>query len=181
MARSSSGLGSDVGSPASLAAVIRSQIQAIDKDQPAAAIKTMSEVIAATTAPRRFNTLLLAIFAALALALAAVGIYSVISYSVTQRTREIGVRMALGAKASDVVRLIVKQGMTLALAGIVAGIAAALAAGRAMANLLYGVSASDPATFTAIALLLAVVAWLACYLPARRAARVDPMIALRHE
>jgi putative ABC transport system permease protein len=174
MARSSS-------DPASLAAAIRSQVSAIDKDQPVTAIRTMNEVIASTTAPRRFNTLLLAIFAAVALALAATGIYSVISYSVTQRTQEIGVRIALGAQPGDVIRLILKQGLTLTLIGVAAGLLSALAAARVMTGLLYGVTATDPATFVAISLLLVIVATLACYLPARRAARVEPITALRCE
>jgi putative ABC transport system permease protein len=166
--------------PASVAAAVRGEVLAIDKDQPVTGIKAMNDVIASTTAPRRFNTLLLAIFAAVALMLAAVGIYSVISYSVTQRTQEIGIRMALGAQAGDVIRLVVKHGMTLTLAGIVGGIACAVGAARAMSSLLYGISATDTATFAVISALLAVVALLACYLPARRAAKVDPMTALRH-
>src|SRR5262245_13269585 len=169
------------GDPAGLAAAIRSQVSSIDKDQPVTAIATISEVIASTTAPRRFNTLLLAIFATVALALAATGIYSVISYSVTQRTQEVGVRMALGARQGDVIRLILKQGLALTLIGIVAGVLGALAAARVMSGLLYEVTATDPATFVAISLLLAIVALLACYLPARRAARVEPIAALRHE
>jgi putative ABC transport system permease protein len=169
------------GDPASLAAAIRSQVLAIDKDQPVTGIRTVNEVIASTTAPRRFNTLLLAIFAAVAMALAAVGIYSVISYSVTQRTQEVGVRMALGARPGDVIRLILKQGLTLTLIGVAAGLLGAIAAARVMTGLLYGVTATDPATFVAISLLLATVATLACYLPARRAARVEPMAALRCE
>ncbi|MGH9768528.1 MAG: FtsX-like permease family protein, partial [Blastocatellia bacterium] len=169
------------GDRMSLASAVRGQISAIDKDQPVTAIKTMNEVIASTTAPRRFNTLLLAIFAAVALTLAATGIYSVISYSVTQRTQEVGIRMALGAKPGDVVRLILKQGMALTLVGVAAGVLGALAAARVMSGLLYGVTATDPVTFTAISLLLTIVAMLACYLPARRAARVEPIAALRHE
>jgi putative ABC transport system permease protein len=169
------------GNAEGLAAAVRGQILAIDKDQPVTAIQTMTDVIASTTAPRRFNTLLLTIFAAVALTLAAVGIYGVISYSVTQRTQEIGIRMAMGAQRGNVIRLIVKQGMTLALIGIAGGIAGAIAAARALSSLLYGVRATDPATFFTISLLLATVALLACYLPARRAARVDPMKALRHE
>ncbi|HKQ76027.1 MAG TPA: ABC transporter permease [Blastocatellia bacterium] len=169
------------GDRAPLASAIRSQISAIDKDQPVTAIRTISEVIASTTAPRRFNTLLLAIFAAVALTLAAVGIYSVISYSVTQRAQEVGIRMALGAQSGDVIGLILKQGLTLTLIGVAAGVAGALAAARALTGLLYGVTATDPATFVAISLLLAVVALLACYLPARRAARVEPIAALRCE
>ncbi len=167
--------------PASLTAAIRNQVLAIDRDQPVTAIQTMNEVIASTTAPRRFNALLLGIFAAVALTLAAVGIFSVMSYSVTQRTQEIGVRMALGARANDVVGLIVRQGMTLAMVGIAGGIIASIAATRTMTSLLYGVTAFDLATFAIISLFLATVALLACYLPARRAARIDPMAALRHE
>jgi putative ABC transport system permease protein len=169
------------GDRMSLASAVRIQVSAIDKDQPVAAIKTLNEVIASTTAPRRFNTLLIAIFAAVALALAAVGIYSVISYSVTQRTQEVGVRMALGARPGDVIRLILKQGLAMTLIGVAAGILGAIAAARVMSGLLYGVTATDPATFVAISLLLAIVATLACYLPARRAARVEPIAALRCE
>jgi len=167
--------------PASLASAVRAQISAIDKDQPVTAIKTISEVISSTTAPRRFNTLLLAIFAAVALALAAVGIYSVISYSVTQRAQEVGIRIALGAQPGDVILLILKQGLTLTLIGVAAGALGAFAAARVMSGLLYGVTATDPATFVTISLLLAVVAMLACYLPARRASRVEPIAALRRE
>jgi putative ABC transport system permease protein len=169
------------GDRMSLASAVRNQISAIDKEQPVLAIKTLNEVIASTTAPRRFNTLLLAVFAAVALALAATGIYSVISYSVTQRTQEVGVRMALGARPGDVIRLILKQGLALTAAGVAAGILGAMAAARVMSGLLYGVPATDPATFAAISLLLAIVATLACYLPARRAAKVEPLAALRHE
>jgi len=169
------------GDRMSLASAVRKQISAIDKDQPVSAIKTLNEVIASTTAPRRFNTLLLAIFAAVALTLAATGIYSVISYSVTQRTQEVGIRMALGAQSGDVIRLILKQGMVLTLAGIAAGATGAIAASRVMSGLLYGVTGTDPTTFAAISLLLTIVALLACYLPARRAARVDPLAALKHE
>ena len=169
------------GDRMSLASAVRSQISSIDKDQPVNSIKTLNEVTASTTAPRRFNTLLLAIFAAVALALAAVGIYSVISYSVTQLTQEVGVRMALGARPGDVIRLILKQGLAMTLIGVAAGILGAIAAARVMSGLLYGVTATDPATFVAISLLLAIVAMLACYLPARRAARVEPIAALRCE
>jgi ABC-type antimicrobial peptide transport system permease subunit len=169
------------GDRMSLASAVRRQISAIDKDQPVMAIRTLNDVIASTTAPRRFNTLLLAIFAAVALTLAATGIYSVISYSVTQRTQEIGIRMALGAQSGDVIRLVIKQGMMLTLAGIAAGALGAIAAARVISGLLYGVTATDPPTFVAISLLLTMVALLACYLPARRAARVDPLGALKHE
>jgi putative ABC transport system permease protein len=160
---------------------IRQQVGALDKEQPITAFKTLDEVIAATTAPRRFNTLLLGVFAAVALLLATLGIYSVISYTTAQRTREIGVRMALGAQAQDVLRLVIRQGMTLALLGVAVGVAAAFVLTRWLKTLLYEVSATDPLTFALLALLLAGVALLACYLPARRAARVDPLIALRCE
>jgi putative ABC transport system permease protein len=169
------------GDRMNLVSAIRGQISAIDKDQPVSAVKTMNEVIASTTAPRRFNTLLITVFAAVALALAATGVYSVISYSVTQRTREVGVRMALGAQPGDVIRLILKQGLALTGAGVAAGVLGAIAAARLMSGLLYGVGATDPATFVAISLLLAIVAMLACYLPARRAMKVNPITALRHE
>jgi putative ABC transport system permease protein len=166
--------------PATFPAMFRSEVLAIDRDQPVTAIRPLTEVIASTTAPRRFNTSLMAIFAAVALTLAAVGIYSVISYSVTQRTQELGIRMALGARSGDVIRLVVKQGMKLVFFGIVAGACAALAAGRTISSLLYETSATDPGTFFAISVLLSIVALLACYLPARRASSVDPMTALRH-
>jgi putative ABC transport system permease protein len=124
---------------------------------------------------------LLALFSGLALLLAAVGLYGVMSYLVAQRTHEIGIRLALGAQASDVLKLIVGQGMALALLGVGLGLGAALALTRLMARLLYGVSATDPLTFAVVALLLSLIALLACYVPARRATRIDPLVALRHE
>jgi putative ABC transport system permease protein len=167
--------------PASFTGALRNEVWAIDKDQSVYDIKTMHETLSEMRSQRRFNMLLFGIFAAVALTLAAVGIYGVISYSVTQRTHEIGIRIALGAEKSDVLTLIVGQAMTLAGIGITIGIAGSLAFTRLMAGLLYGVSATDPATFGVIAVLLAGVALLACYIPARRAAKVDPMVALRYE
>jgi putative ABC transport system permease protein len=169
------------GEPLSLVAAVRSQVNVIDPDQPIYNIHTMEELIASSMSGRRLNLMLLAVFAFTALVLAGVGIYGVISYAVTQRTREIGIRMALGAQSSDVLKLIVKQGMIPVVIGMALGIAGALALTRVMASLLYGTSATDPLTFALIALLLSGVALLACYIPARRATKVDPMIALRYE
>jgi putative ABC transport system permease protein len=167
--------------PLALAAAVRQEVWSVDKDQPIFKVLSMEQLAAESVTLRRVSMLLLGIFAGVALVLAAVGIYAVISYAVTQRRHEIGVRMALGASASDVVRLVVRQGMALALTGVGVGLVASFALTRVMSSLLYGVSATDPATFAAIALLLAAVALAACYLPARRAAKVDPMIALRSE
>jgi putative ABC transport system permease protein len=141
----------------------------------------MDQVISDSIGPQRFNMLLLGIFALVALILAVVGIYGVMSYSVSQRIHEIGVRMALGAGRRDVLSLVVGQGMRLALVGIAIGLAASFTLTRLMESLLFGVSATDPGTFVMIAGTLGTVAFLACYVPARRAARVDPMVALRHE
>jgi putative ABC transport system permease protein len=169
------------GDPEGLALAAVREIQAVDKDQPVADVRTMESWLAESTARTRFGTLLLTAFAGVALILAAVGIYAVISYSVAQRRNEIGVRMALGAQAGDVLRLVVGQGMRLVLAGVVLGLLGALALTRVMSGLLYGVGATDPATFAVNAALLTAVSLVACYIPARRATRVDPMIALRYE
>jgi predicted permease len=167
--------------PLSLATAVRAQIAALNKDQAVFNVRTMEQVLAQSIAPRRFSMMLLTVFSVVALALASLGIYGLMSYAVAQSTREMGVRMALGAQASDVLKLVVGQGMTLALAGVALGLVASLALTRTMNNLLFGVSATDPLTFTAIALLLTVVALLACYVPARRATKVDPLVALRCE
>ena len=169
------------GNPAALVAGARTSVAQLDKDLPVTDIKPMSDWLSASVAPRRFNMLLLGGFALLALCLAAVGIYGVMAYSVAQRTHEIGVRIALGAQTRDVLRLVVGQGMTLTLVGVAAGLLGALALTRVLATLLFGVTATDPLVFAGVTLLLALVALLACYIPARRAARVDPMIALRQE
>jgi putative ABC transport system permease protein len=167
--------------PASLAATVRKAVWEIDKDQPVSNIRTMEEILADSIARQRFSMLLLAIFAAVALVLAGVGIYGVMSYSVAQRTHEIGIRMALGAQTGAMLKLAVGYGMKLVLAGLVIGLIAAFALTRVMATLLFGVTATDPATFTLISLLLIAVAALASYVPARRATKVNPIIALRYE
>jgi putative ABC transport system permease protein len=164
-----------------LTTTIRSEVAAIDPRQPLTSVERMSEVVAATTAPRRFNTLLLGVFAAFALVLAVIGIYGVVSYSVAQRTNEIGVRMALGASASDVLKLVLKNGMFLALIGVALGLAGAFALTRLMTAMLFEVKPTDLATFAIVSVGLILVALLACYLPARRAMKVDPLVALRYE
>jgi putative ABC transport system permease protein len=169
------------GDPMNLAAAARREIQMIDKDQPVADVRTMQSWIDELTARSRFGTLLLGLFAGLALVLAAIGIYGVMSYSVTQRTHELGIRIALGAKARDVFKLILGRGLVLTLIGIGLGLAASLALTRFLSSLLFGISATDPVTFGGLALLLTAVALLACYLPTRRAMKVDPMVALRNE
>jgi putative ABC transport system permease protein len=157
------------------------ELQQMDPEQPMAAVSTMDQLLAGTLSRSRFTMLLLGVFAALALVLACVGIYGVIAYSVTQRTQEFGIRMALGANRRDVFRLVLGEGTRLTLLGIGLGIVAGLLITRLMATLLFGVSATDPLTFAAVALLLASVALAACYLPARRATKVDPIVALRYE
>jgi putative ABC transport system permease protein len=169
------------GEPTSLIPAIRRELAAIDKDQPIHSFKPLEESFTELSEDERFSTLLLTAFAGLAVLLAAVGIYGVISYTVTQRTHEIGIRLALGAEPRDVLKLIVRQGLTLALGGVAIGLAGALALTRVMANMLFEVSATDPVIFVSISLLLMAVALFACWIPARRAAKVDPMVALRCE
>jgi putative ABC transport system permease protein len=169
------------GDPSALAPAIRGIVSSMDRGVPVSQVQTMDEVVAQSNARPRFYLLLLGAFAAAAVLLAAVGIYGVMSYSVSRRTNEIGVRMALGAKPSDVLRLIVGHGMVVALGGAAVGLAGALGLTRLMSSLLYGVGASDPATFLAVSLLLGAVALAASYIPARRATRIDPLTALRCE
>jgi putative ABC transport system permease protein len=167
--------------PTSLAASVRGQIAALNKDQAVFNVRTMEQIVSQSVAPRRFSMLLLAVFAVVALALAVIGIYGMLSYAVAQRTREIGLRMTLGAQRTDVMRLVIGHGMKLAIAGVVLGLIASFALTRTMKNLLFGVSATDPITFVSITVLLAVVAFVACWIPARRATKVDPILALRYE
>jgi len=159
----------------------RAEVKAFDPNQIIWRAQTLEELLGTSVAPRRFNMLLLGIFAGVALVLAAVGLYGVMSYSVTWRTHEIGIRMALGAKRADVLRLVVRQGMTMTLIGLAIGLAGAFLLSRVLVGLLYGVSATDPLTFIGVSIVLLAVALLACLIPARRATRVDPIIALRTE
>ncbi|MCM3870681.1 MAG: ABC transporter permease [Pyrinomonadaceae bacterium] len=168
------------GDPKSLVPGIRGRLRSLDKDIPISQVQTMDEIVSASLAQRRLIMSLLVIFAVLAAVLAAVGIYGVMAYIVAQRTQEIGIRMAMGARAFDVMKMVLREGATLAAVGVVIGISAAFALTRVMASLLFGVSAADPITFAGISLLLTFVSLLACYLPARRASRVDPIVALRN-
>jgi putative ABC transport system permease protein len=169
------------GDPLALAGAVRKTVWDVDRDQPVSNVRTMEDVLAESLARQRFSTLLLGVFAGVALLLAAVGIYGVMSYSMAQRTREIGIRMALGAQKRDVLKLAVGQGVKLVAIGVGIGLVGALALTRVMTSLLYGVSATDPVTLVTISLVLVAVALLASYIPARRASKVDPLIALRYE
>jgi putative ABC transport system permease protein len=167
--------------PQSMATSIRQQVLAIDKDQPVFDVRTMHEVRAISIAVYSFGSATMGIFAVVALVLAAIGIYGVMAFAVTQRTQEIGIRMALGARAIDVLKMVVKSGMSLAAIGVIAGLAGAIGITRLMASLLFGVSPTDIVTFSLVSAGLLMVALLACYIPARRATKVDPMVALRYE
>jgi putative ABC transport system permease protein len=167
--------------PASLTSAVIGRIHSLDPDLSVAHIRTMAQVISSSVAGPMFNTLLLGVFAAVALFLAAIGIYGVMAYATTQQTHEIGIRLALGAQPGNVLYLVLRRGVRLAGVGATFGVAAALALTRLMVGLLYDVSATDPVTFSFVVGLLLAIALLACYVPARRAMRVDPIVALRYE
>jgi putative ABC transport system permease protein len=169
------------GDPADLARALRAEVFAIDKNQPVFDVKTLEQRVAKTIAASRSLMLLFSGFAVLALVLASVGIYGIVSYSVSHRTREIGIRMALGARGVDVLRMVLKNGMTLVVAGVAIGVAGALALTRFLTTLLFGVTPTDTTTFIVVSLTLAAVALIACLVPARRATKVDPLEALRNE
>jgi putative ABC transport system permease protein len=169
------------GDPSQMTSAVRSEVMALDKDQPVAAIATGEELMASAVAQPQLRTLLLAIFAGVALVLAGFGVYGVMSNTVAQRTHEIGVRMALGAQQSSMLRLVVGNGMRLTLLGVSLGIGGALMLTRVMKGFLFQVTPTDPETFAAVVFFMVLVAFLASYIPARRAMRVDPVVALRYE
>jgi putative ABC transport system permease protein len=166
---------------ASLVETVKKQVWSVDNQIPVTKVRTMSDVVAASVTPQRFNMTLLAIFACVALVLACVGIYGVMSYSVTQRTHEIGIRMALGASTRDVLKLILGEGLVMTIIGVAIGLVTAFALTRVMTSMLFGVKPTDFTTFAMVSALLTMVALLSCYIPARRATRVEPMTALRYE
>jgi putative ABC transport system permease protein len=174
-------LKTNVADPLGLTAAVSGEIRKLDSQLPIARIMTLEQRLANATSQARFRTTLIALFAVIALILACIGIYGVMSYSVAQRAHELGIRMALGAQTHDVLRLVLGQGLQLALTGTVIGLAAAFGLTRLMKTLLFGVSPTDALTFSAIAALLLLMALLACWIPARRATKVDPLIALRCE
>ena len=167
--------------PTALTSAITTQVRALDPTLPVAQVRTMEEVVSESAGPQRFNTVLLGGFAATALILAALGIAGVLATSVSRRTQELGVRMALGAQRHDLLHMVLRQGMTLALVGLALGVPAALALTRLMSSLLFQISPYDPLTFATVSAVLIGVAFAACYVPARRATRVDPVVALRYE
>jgi ABC-type antimicrobial peptide transport system permease subunit len=167
--------------PGALATAIQHEFLAVDGQLPVSKFRTMEQVISETTARQNFTMMLLTIFAGTALLLAALGIYGLMSYSVEQRTQEIGIRVALGATAGDMLRMVISRGLLLAGIGLAVGLAAAFGLTRLLASLLFGVKPYDPIAFGAVAITLAAVAWVAIYIPARRATRVDPLVALRYE
>ncbi len=167
--------------PQNLAAAVRETVRAVDRSLPVSNVELMEQVIADALWQQRFNLQVLGLFATLALGLAAVGLYGVMSYAVAQRTHEVGLRMALGARRRDVLKLVIGQGMKLALLGVMLGLLASMALTRLMTRMLFEVSATDFKTFAVIALVLVFIALVACWIPARRATKVDPMVALRYE
>jgi predicted permease len=169
------------GDPSSLVAPLRNEMRALNKEVPVFAVQTMTDRIGGQLGSDRMIAVLLSIFGGLALMLAAIGVYGVMAYSVAQRNREIGIRMALGAERTDILKLIVGQGLTLVIVGAGVGLLLSFALTRVLKNLLFGISATDPLTFGVIVALMMVVGLLACYLPARRATKVDPLVALRYE
>jgi putative ABC transport system permease protein len=169
------------GDPLKAVSMVANSIREVDAEVPLLNIRTMDDAVSASLSPQRFTMLLLAAFAGTALLLAAAGLYGVMAYLVTRRTREIGVRMALGAVAGDVLRLVIGQGMWTTIVGMAIGIGGSLVLTRTMQSLLFGVSAMDPLTLVGVAALLAAVSFLACWIPARRATKIDPLIALRYE
>jgi putative ABC transport system permease protein len=169
------------GSPVGLVEEVKKQVWSLDRQIPVSDVFSMEDLMVVSLAQERFNMLLLGLFAALALTLAAVGIYGLMAYSVNQRTHEIGLRIAMGARSRDILHLVITDGAKLAFLGIAIGVLAALALTRMMATLLFDVKPTDPATFAVVAILLASVGLVACYIPARRATRVDPMVTLRYD
>jgi putative ABC transport system permease protein len=169
------------GNPNALLPTVRREVQMLDENLPAQEIKTLNEIVAFAFWPMRVGAGLVGAFGLLGLLLASVGLYGVMSYAVAARTREIGVRMALGAERRDVLSLIVRQGLTLSLLGVGGGLLLATAATRVLQRFLFGIGATDPVTFLSVALLLTIIALLACWIPAQRATKFDPLIALRHE